>query len=305
MVVDLPDFAQWTGATPFAELRKLDAARAKRFADRTTTLHYWGQFTDQLPPPFQAEGGHQYLRFETEAEARKKLAELRKAVEAKFPNVEVEVDDEQTQFTLPDDGGGMVAELSPKSEYDASWQANEEADCWTHSFGTDGKATALFWEMEGDGSADVAVADDGATLVLVRSWLSGEDETENAETEAVRALVTSGESVERPGGEIVIASGKAAIVWSPIAAFQLDGVESPEALLALGDKGPASLDIEEMSGVGLVLKLKPGRYTVTFGSTDPESDDEGEDEEDEDEDGEEDEDDREWSCRWCRLTWAG
>src|SRR4051812_28913539 len=46
MVVDLPGFAQWTGAMGYAELRKIDPLRKEALADRMKTVHYWGQFTD-------------------------------------------------------------------------------------------------------------------------------------------------------------------------------------------------------------------------------------------------------------------
>ena len=295
MIADLPSYGQWTGAFQFAELRKLNAEKAQRFANRMTTLHYWGQFSDRLPAPFTVEGGHQFLRCATEAEARAKRDELRAAILTKFPAAEITEDDEQLHALLPDTDEEMWAELAPKSEYDACWQSNQEQECWTHAFGKD--ARALFWDIEGAGCADVGISEDGSEIVLVRSWLSGEDDTEAAEEAAVREHVANPREGEKPGGEVEIKSGKAVFVWSPIAPFQLEGVDSPDALLSLGEKGPSRLDTELIHGVGTVARVKPGRYRVTLSSTDEE--DEG------NEDGDDEAEERPWSCRWCRLTWMG
>ena len=291
-VVDLPWFGQWTGAFQFADLRKVDEEKAKRFADRMTTLHYWGQFTDRLPAPFAADGGHQFVHYASEGEARKKRDELRDAVKAKFPNAEVTEDEEQLHVLLPDTDEELWAELAPKSEYDAAWQAHPDEECWTHAFGKD--ARALFWDIEGAGCADVGVSADGGEIVLVRSWLSGEDDTEAEEEAAVRAHVSRPRKGEKPGGEVELPTGKAVLVWSPIAPFQLEGVSGLDALLALGDEGPSRLDTELIEGVGTVVRVKPGRYRVTLSSTDEEGEAAGEEATE-----------RPWSCRWCRLTWIG
>src|SRR5579862_6013941 len=234
MVVDLPGFARWTGATPYVELRKVDPQKAKRFADKRKTLHYWGQFTDQLPAPFKQEGGHEFIECATESEAATKLAELVTAVKKTFPGVEVSEDEEQTHFLRPDadeEDSEMWAELAPKSEYDASWQAHEEEEVWQHDLDKD--VRALFWEIEGGGVADVGLSPGGDEILLVRSWLSGEDETEKEEEAAARAHAAAATEDQADGGEVVIRSGRAVVIWSPVAPFQIEGLTGPESLAAL------------------------------------------------------------------------
>jgi hypothetical protein len=282
MVADLHDYAQWTGAAPYAELRQMNAKYAEATKDRMRTVHYWGQFTDQLPAPFGADGGHQYIQCATEAEAQAKLAELIAAVKKALPTVEVTEDDDQTHILLPgkDDDLEMRAELAPKSEYDASWQANEDTDAWFHAYG---KARALFWDIEGGGSADIGVTADATEVVLVRSWVD-----EDSDEKQVRKLVDAKAANEQQIGELAIPSGRAIVVWSPIAPFQIEGIDGPAALAKLGETGkPPELDTEMIGGIGTVIRVKPARYAVTIASTD------------------EDEDDRSWSCRWCRLTYLG
>lgn len=308
MLADLPDYAQWTGAAPYTELRKASEKLAAATKDRMATVHYWGQFTDRLPAPFTADGGHQYITCATEDEALAKLGELSRAVKAKFPNVEISEDDEQTHFLLTegDDEAEMWAELSPKSEYDASWQAHSEDESWVHEFGK--KARALFWDIGGPGVADVGVSADGDEIVLMRSWVDEEEDEAKA-----RSLVDAPTETEESGGEITIPSGKAIVIWSPVAPFQLEGLSGPDDLAKLGDDGKApELDTELIGGVGTVIKVKPGRWVVTLGSTDDDDDDLGDEEADEDIDDEDmddeddaNEDEASWSCRWCRLKWVG
>ena len=196
----LPDFSQWIAA-PFAELRNVNEKLAAAVADRMRTLHYWGQFTDKLPAPYGADGGHQYVHCASEREARAKLAELISTVKQALPTVEITEGEEQTHFLLPGDeeDAEMYAELSPKSEYDASWQANEEADAWFHSYGK--TARALFWEIQGGGVADVGVNAEGTEVVLVRSWVDEE------RREEVRKLSPS-EKEKAVRGELAIPSGR-------------------------------------------------------------------------------------------------
>ncbi len=93
---------------------------------------------------------------------------------------------------------------------------------------------------------------------------------------------------EERGGEFTIASGKVIVVWSPVAPFDLDGIKSPEALLALGGDGPAKLHTPGIRGIGTVVTIKPGRYAVTQSSYETPDDV-----------------DPSWSCRWCRLKRVG
>ncbi|CAN5479918.1 hypothetical protein BH09MYX1_BH09MYX1_48090 [soil metagenome] len=332
MLADLPDFGQWTGAAPYAELRKLNPKAAASTKDRMRTLHYWGQFTDRLPPPFTAASGHQYLQFATEAEAQAKLTDLTRAVKKKHPTVQITEDDQQTHFLLPgdDEDAQMWAELSPKSEYDASWQANQDEESWVHTFGK--SARALFWDMGGPGATEIGVSADGTEIVLLRTWVDEESQEKEA-----KALVDTASESEAAAGEFAIPSGKAIVISSPIAPFQLEGLKSPGDLLKLGDgPKPPELDTDDMGGVGTVIKVKAGRWVVTTGTTEDDDDDDdavddeddeddedadeddddddSDDDEDEDEDEDEDDEDEDdggdsegsgWSCRWMRLKWVG
>lgn len=289
MVADLPGFAQWTGGVPFTELRAADPGHAQALAQRMNTLHYWGQFTDRLPAPFRADGGHQYITCASETAAEAKLAELRAAVRAAFPTATVHADETRTHFFLPETEEEMTAEVSPQSEYDAAWQTKGDTGSFHHSFGDD--AGGFFWDIEGSGVVDVGVSDDGTELVMVRSWMSEEDEDDVEQVAAVRAFVTSRRADEEPVGDVEISSGKAVCIWSPIAPFQLEGMDAgPEALMMLGEQAhPVSLSTRLIGDVGTILRLRPGRYMATLGDTD----------------GNDDDDDANgppWSCRWCRLT---
>jgi hypothetical protein len=286
LIADLPDYSQWTGAAPYVELRKMSEKFAAATQDRMRTLHYWGQFTDRLPAPYAADGGHQFVTCATEAEARGKLAEMIAAIKKAMPTVEVTESEEQTHFLLPgdDDDLEMQAELAPKSEYDASWQANEGADAWFHAFGK--SARGLFWEIEGGGVAEVGITADDDEVVLVRSWVD-----DDADDKKVRKHVDSPGANETAVGELAIGSGRAIVIWSPVAPFQIEGIDGPEALAKLGESGkPPELDTDIMGGVGTVIRMKSGRWAVTVASTDDESG--GDDE-------------TSWSCRWCRLKWIG
>ncbi len=285
MVADLPSFTKWTGAAPYTALRAANPKFIEATKDKIRTLHYWGQFSDQLPEPFRAEGGHQFIELATEAEAIAKLDELCVTIKAALPTVEITRDDEQTHFLLPggdgDDDLEMHAELSPKSEYDASWQAHEGEECWTHAFRD--AASGLFWEMEGSGVAEVGVSSDASELVMLRTWID-----EDVSEQTAQAHVDARRDDEVEGPELTIASGKAIVAWSPIAPFDLAGIANPEALLALADTGPAELATQTMGGIGAVVRVKPGRYHVTHGAYETPDDVEPS-----------------WSCRWCRLTLVG
>jgi hypothetical protein len=196
----------------------------------------------------------------------------------------------------------MWAELSPKSEYDASWQAHSDDESWVHEFGNE--ARALFWELGGPGVVEVGVSSDGGEIVLMRSWVDEEEDEAKA-----RALVDASGEAEEAGGELTIPSGKAIVIWSSVAPFHLEGLSGPDDLAKLGDDGKVpELATELIGGVGTVIKVKPGRWVVTLGSTENDDDDLG-DEETGDEGDDEDEDDANdgeasWSCRWCRLKWV-
>lgn len=279
MVVDLPGFAQWTGAAPFAELVKINEKSKERFGNRRNVLHFYGTM---------GGAGEQHVECADEAAARAELAKLREKVKANAPNVVITEDDEQTHFLDPSNDAELTAELVPKSEYDASWMPHLDDEAWEHPFGQG--ARALFWDIQGGGVADVGISESRDEIVLARSWLSGEDETEKQEEDEVHAHAAKPRDDEEKVAEVSIPSGRMVVIWSPIAPFQLEGVAGPAELAALGETGdPPELATDMIAGLGTVIRVKPGRYVATVGSTDDE----------------EEEVERSWSARWCRLTWVG
>jgi hypothetical protein len=139
MIVDLEDFAEWTGATPFTALRKGSKADAARFADRRNMLHFWGNL---------GGAGEQLVECANERDALAELEKLRQLVKANSPRVVISKKGELTHFRDPASGGELRAELGPKSEYDASCRLNMDADVWEHAFGR--AARALFWFVGDD-----------------------------------------------------------------------------------------------------------------------------------------------------------
>jgi len=283
LLVAPADYAKWTGSFPF-ELLEKRFPDDPRFANRRLSLHYWGQFTDRLPAPFREDGGHVFRRYDTGAEAKAKLAELRAAVEQLEPGIAVNVDETsgRVQFRTQN-GEQMTAELAPSSMYDAAWQEHEGEKVWTHPLP---QGEGLFYDIKGAGTAEVAVGN--GHLVIVRTWLSGDDDTEAAEKEAIRAFVANARPSEKESGEMTFTSSRLIAVWSPIARVQLGHktLEAYEAAMA-GD-AVVELSTERFRGVGQCFSIAPGRYRISVGHSD-----------------EEDDDDREWKCRWCRLTKVG
>jgi hypothetical protein len=78
MVVDLQDFAQWTGAAPFTDLRKRSEADAVRFADRRNVLHFWGNL---------GGAGERFVECANEGEALAELEKLQRLAKANCPGV--------------------------------------------------------------------------------------------------------------------------------------------------------------------------------------------------------------------------
>lgn len=282
LVADVDAYATWLGAIPIAKLRAIPGLpdQMKQRLPPRKTLHYWGQFSTELPPPFAWSEGHRFFECASEEEARAKLIELRTAVCAKFGDVKVsEGRDEDELHFIRKDHRQLWAELAPKSAYDEAWQSPDAGDAWVHRVGPN--ANGLFWQMEGGGVADVGITTDRDEIVLVRSWLSGEEGTEKDEDAAVRALVeTPSEDEEESGATIELASGVGVFVWSPIAPFDLTGVDGRAGLRrAIDVSDVAPLNSKTIAGVGIALRVAAGCYGVRVGRHEGDQ----------------------WSCHWCRL----
>lgn len=51
----------------------------------TKILHWWGQFSSELPPPFTLEGGHGWKEASSLSEADDLLEELRQSIFSQWP----------------------------------------------------------------------------------------------------------------------------------------------------------------------------------------------------------------------------
>lgn len=278
LVADVDGYAKWLGATPIAKLRAIpnlpDSMKERLPARRT--LHYWGQFSDELPSPFTQAGGHRYLECASEEEARAKLAELRDAVCASGDVKVSEAPHGDELHFVRKDQRQLWAELAPKSAYDEAWQSPDADEAWVHRVGPDAKG--LFWAMEGSGVADVGVTADRDEIVLVRAWLG---EAEDEQVAAARALVDAPREDEAESDATIdLPSGMGVFVWSPLAPFDLAGVAGPAALRsAIADSDVLPLSTKSLDDVGLAMRVAAGRYGVRLGR----HEDDG------------------WSCHWCRL----
>lgn len=261
LVADVDGFVHWTGAAPLPGTQK--------------TLHYWGQFTRELPPPFAQDGGHRFEEHASHEDAKGKARELVSAVTAAFPGAIV-VDnpvDGSWEITIPD-RRRMWIELAPKSAYDAAWQAHQGDEAFSHPISPTQRA--LFWDTEGPGVVDLAVATSRDEVIMLRTWVN-----EPEQEQTIRAFVEGRRAEETLAADILLATGVGVFVWSPTAAVQLVGVDGAAGLRAIADADPpATLRSAIIDGLGTVLRLKPGRYEATVAMHEEE----------------------EWSCRWCRLS---
>jgi hypothetical protein len=129
-----------------------------------------------LPEKFRPNGdeGHQFMECGTREAAKEAMAALRDAVLGRFPDAKVTEDDSEMHFLLADDRE-MKVELSPGSEYSASWQSHSEEETWTHRFGEQKEFEGFFWELEGGCVVDIGVTAARDEIVLLQSWVD-EDE---------------------------------------------------------------------------------------------------------------------------------
>lgn len=278
VVADIDAWWHWLGSEPFSQLRMQQGLPADVLTrlPQQRVLHYWGQFTSELPEPFAWTEGHRFLEYATEVEAFAQLSALRAAITQHFRGT-VNTDADGFGF-VRDDGRRFTAELAPTSAYDEAWQAATGA-AWEHPLGPLG--AGLFWEMEGGGTADVAMSGDGRELVLVRSWLSGDEATADAECAEVLALIAARPEEESPDAHLSVASGIVIAAWSPMAPFDLANVKDSAALKAsIAAQRVVSLGSDALCGIALGFTLTPGRYRASVGRHDSER----------------------WSCHWCRLT---
>lgn len=290
IVASARDYEKWTGNAPFS-------------IEERRVLHYWGQFTDQLPEPYREDGGHVYREADSLDALRADRDALIKAIEATFPGAKATVDEEEGEahVLLPDDRQ-MWIEFSPKSQYELACEGDV---VWEHSFTTKrgSEGTGLFWDFEGAGAFWVGVSAGRDELVLLRTWVDEEE----FETTA-KAHVDSPPEDEEGTDEIAleVTEGPIVVGYSPHHWLGILGAEQLQAVMAEVQGGmtkeqglerlvaafrtrlaPATgdnvvmLSSDEEEDVAAVLSLQPGRYAISVGRYDP------------DEGG--------WSCIWCRF----
>lgn len=165
---------------------------------------------------------------------------------------------------------------------------DEELEAGAVRFGPHERHTGLVWQMDGAGTAEVATAGDTGVLVM-RSWVRNTDAPHRYTTGPAAP------SRERPAGGLDLPSGRLAVVWAPVAAADVTGLDSPTV--------PARLDVDHLVGIGTLLRVRPGRYLVRHGSLEgtrgryaPAEEHHG---------PPVPAGDADWSCRWLRLTHTG
>ncbi|MET8983524.1 hypothetical protein ABZX85_48995 [Streptomyces sp. NPDC004539] len=172
---------------------------------------------------------------------------------------------------FPEWGGALhdsAYTLDPACDYARAWSAvhpsDDDLEAAFVRFGAHGQHTGLVWEMDGEGSAEIAYGPAG-TFLLTRSWLP-RDRRDAPRRRAAGASPAQ----ETEVGELQLPGGRAVVVWAAEQA------------------------------AGAVLRVEPGTYRVTcgwhegtrgrylpqeemYGPPRPYADDD-------------------WSCRWVRFT---
>lgn len=165
-------------------------------------------------------------------------------------------------------------ELDPACDYARAWSAvhpsDDDLEAAVVRFGDHEEHGGLIWEMDGEGSAEVAYArrhngslgnDD--TFLLMRSWVP---RTHAPRRRAAGASVAEEEHV----GDIELRSGRVVVVWATVGAHETGSFATPqERAASLGALArmipPVQLNVDGQGGLGTVLWVKPGAYRVTCG----------------------------------------
>ena len=157
IVAETTDFTQWNGAQPYP-------LKQRRI------LHYFGQFTPDLPAPYgRPEAGHihrEHPSFDALIEDRDNLIDQ---IRSRFGDVAIEEDAKAGQIRIQlADGRSMTIALGPQSAYDEACDGPGIA--WAHRLSTDDEAQGVFWEKEGPGAFSFGLSPARDELVLLRGW---------------------------------------------------------------------------------------------------------------------------------------
>lgn len=265
-------------------------------------LHYWGQFTDELPDEYAQDGGHAYRRAADFDALRRDREALIAAVYSKWSDAAVTIDDEagDAHVLLPDDRQ-MWIEFGPKSAYEEACEG--EPPLWDHTYVTPSgrEGTALFWEKEGSGDFFVGLSEARDELLLLRTWVNEEEFEDTA-----KAFVDAPNEHEIVGDDIELRndSGRIVVAYSPYTWLQMISAERMMAIAAeaqeqglppeeararvmalydalFDDRPVLMLDAGDDADIAAAVALQAGRYRIAAGRYEPE-------------DG--------WSCIWARFT---
>ncbi|MFL9684780.1 hypothetical protein [Streptomyces sp. KL110A] len=213
------------------------------------------------------------------------------------------------------DWGGAVhspdCELDPACDYARAWSAvhpdDDDLEAAFVCFGEHGEHAGLIWEMDREGSAEVAYAryrnvpaGEDDNFLIMRSWIP------DGRTDAPRRRAAGAPAAEEQEvGELELLSGRVVVVWAAVNAHETGSYATPQeraaSIKALARLNPpVQLNLDGQLGLGTVLWVKPGTYRVTcgwhegtrgqymseeemYGPAQSYADDD-------------------WSCRWVRFT---
>ncbi|MEU9891261.1 hypothetical protein [Sphaerisporangium sp. NPDC051011] len=212
------------------------------------------------------------------------------------------------------DWGGAVHspdyELDPACDYARAWSAvhpdDDDLEAAFVRFGEHKEHAGLIWEMDREGSAEIAYARYQKGLVgdddnfLMRSWIP------HGRTDAPRRRAAGASAAEEQEvGELELRSGRVVVVWAAVNAHETGSYATPQeraaSIKALARLNPpVQLNLDGQGGLGTVLWVRPGTYRVTcgwhegtrgqymsteemYGPAQSYADDD-------------------WSCRWVRFT---
>lgn len=301
LIADLEDYLFWGGAE-------------QRWDEGSVyLLHSYGPLVRRLPPRFQPQGPeewHQNARIPTLTAAKARLRELIDAVMALEPTARLRdqiamspeelLSKSRAAFEAPvaadaparqewlrawrdhleqgidfSVGGERIfhVDLKPDNYYARGCDALNGAAARI-SFGA--ASQGVLWDMEGGGVTDVALAEDRAGFLLLRTWVNEEKDQATAR-DFVEKTPPEEHTVEAAFG-----SGSVVVVWSPVQPTDHVEGQDPGPCLRAAARNASSVRLDQpgMSGVGTLFNVRPGDYRVFCGRHEAE----------------------EWMCRWARFV---
>ncbi len=291
LIADLEAYLAWRGGDELWD----DAA--------TFRVHYYGPLVARLPPLFQPRGAAEWHQHQCVAgieAARTYVRDLRAAAAQLEPGLAMREQRAMTTAQL------MTKAASKLEDWLVAWRDHKEqgadfyagkdrvlhvdvkpdtdyaraceglGDVAVATFGPGGSCRGLVWQLEGPGTAYIAQGP--GSFLLMRSWLDDDGKFEGAARDWALSATD-----EEEVAALTIPSGRVAIVWAPVSAFDVTVGASSDAVPlreAAATSEAVQLDQPGLDGIGWLLRVTPGTYRVTCGShkDDP------------------------WRCRWARFV---